>query len=288
MFNKNIPIHVIEFLSAERSQKFYLQPDGLLQRPINPGSSPDSRNINASIRTEPAKNDWGITISKEARNFLRTWLSLEFPFLCQGELLKLVGINSGSKGARIKGELIGHDAIDEARLPFCRTGETILIPKEKAYEIAGIEKPRYHSKGGYLHQYVAHNLMQTARKSGYLIDLEFLLLNGKAVDMILRKGNQTIFIEIAISEPASKELCNIHQDFSSELIPDLLILAAKDSKMKSEIKDLIFEDPQCKPFENKIQVVLAGDLIKKGIPELPQAPISLWDSKDKAGGSIEK
>jgi hypothetical protein len=288
LFNKNIPIDVVEFLSSERSERFYLQPVGLLGYSENPNPSPDSTNNYASIHTTRAKNDWGITISKEAKNFLRAWLSLEFPFFCQGELYKIVGIDSGSKGARIKRELIALDTFSEAKLPFGRTSEIIWIPKEKAYDIIGLEKPKYHSKGGYLHQYVAYHLTQMAKKSGYLAELEFNLTNGKAVDMLLRKGNKAFFVEIAISEPADKELNNIHKDFASDLMPNLLILAAKDSKMKAEIKRLVAEDPQCKPFEGKIQVVLAGDLIKKGIPELFENPKQKLNNLTQGGSLIEK
>jgi len=93
------------------------------------------------------------------------------------------------------------------------------------------------------------------------IEIEYMLDNGKAVDLILREENKVTFFEIAITRPLEKEISNIIKDFSSSLIPDQLIIAVIDGKMKKQLEQLILNDGRIKDYRDKIKIKLAGNII---------------------------
>lgn len=122
---------------------------------------------------------------------------------------------------------------------------------------------RHHSKGGYLHQFAAHHVKAWATANGYQSTTEFFLTNGKAVDLVLRRGAEIVFVEIGISEPLSKELCNIKKDTGSMIQPTAIWLLVKDSKSRAKVQKLLNESEIANSVTCPIEVKLIGSVISE-------------------------
>ena len=261
MFNKKLPLSIIEFESKRRSQAIYEKVE-LLAKPDNDSMKNSKFSPSSQTGLDAAAKDENKGPRGDAKSLIKVWLNLKNPFLTQGQLFQIAGIKSGSKQVKIKKELIRLGIIKEHKLQKGKTYLSIWEPTEKAYLIAGIAKPKYASKGGYLHQFIAHHLRQWAQKTGYSVVIEFFLSNNKAVDEVLRKESSLIFCEIGISPPIEKEMSNIIKDFETDLIPDKLIMAVKNGSMKRKLEKLIENDNRLFNYRHKIEVILAGNIIQ--------------------------
>lgn len=277
MLKKDIPIGVIEFQSSLRSGEFYREV-AAIEAPVhlddNQGQhcerkvSTESPKVTERTGREAAHSrKYGKAtsnvrkIAQAVLAFLRIWLSLPLPFFTQGKLFEKAGITGGSKQAQIKRFALSHGLIKEYKLQIGGTYSCILEPLDKAYELVGIEKPQFPSKGGYLHQFIAHHVAAWANAHGYRTDIEYLLPNYKAVDVALRKDKDLILVEIVISPPLEKELVNIEKDFASGLDFSRLLMVVKDSKTRNQLQLLINSAKELASFRNKIAVVLAGNFL---------------------------
>lgn len=119
----------------------------------------------------------------------------------------------------------------------------------------------FESKGGYLHQFCVYRIKERALRQGFTADVEFMLSNCKAVDVVLRKDEEVLFVEVAMSDPMEKEISNIAKDLASELTPNQVIVAVKDTRMKKTLESLIAGSEELQGHRGKIRVVYAGDLI---------------------------
>ena len=102
--------------------------------------------------------------ASNSRKVLPVWLNLKTPFLSQQEILDLLNITSGSIISRTKKELKINGYIKTHKLQIGKTHSSVWEPTEKAYKLVSLTKPKWESKGGYLHQFIAHHL-KTDRKS---------------------------------------------------------------------------------------------------------------------------
>jgi len=195
--------------------------------------------------------------SSKVLPILQVWLNLKKPFLLQGNIFEKTGITSGSAQAKIKKTLKQHHLIVEHKLQVGKTYASVWEPTSKAYELIQIPKPSFNSKGGYLHQFIAYHISHWAPSKGYLVEVESQLSNGKAVDLILRKDNKLVFIEIGISEPLEKEISNIIKDFNIDCPPDRLVIVAKDRKSWRKLQQLINCDDRLKSMQDKVEIALA-------------------------------
>lgn len=216
------------------------------------------RGDNKPAEATKATSEKSKDCSEPSHRLLQVWLNLDNPFLTQGELFEKLEINSGSKQAKVKKQLIQQNLIVDHKLQAGKTFVSVWEPTDKAYELVGIQKPRHRSKGGYLHQFIAHRIKEWAEKQGYKVDVEFFLDNNKAVDLALRKPNELVFVEIAVSPPLEKEVANILKDMSTELVPDRLLMVATDGKAKKELAQLVQGENQLDCVRNKIEISLAG------------------------------
>ena len=199
---------------------------------------------------------------KTAHSIVKIWLNLKHPFLIQSKIFEKAGINSGSLQAQIKKYLLREKLIKEYKIQYSKTYVIIWEPTEKAYKIAGVKKPQFKSKGGYLHQFIAHHINSWAIANGYSVDFEFFLANNKAVDLILRNNNELVFVEIGLTS-LRKEIDNILKDFGTNLTPDKLFMVVKDNKDKQSLSNLINSDRQTTKFRDKIEIKLAGEFLRK-------------------------
>lgn len=192
---------------------------------------------------------------------LQVWLNLPTPFLTQGQIFEHAGITSGSTQSQLKKLALRYELIREHKLQMKRTKASVWEPLEKAYQVVGLEKPALKSKGGFLHQFIAHHVKTWAQKQGYKAEIEAMLADGKAVDLLLDDGNERVVVEIAVSLPLEKELSNIRKDFSSNPAPSGLIMVVTDSKANKHLEQLIASDETTAPYRNKIQIKLAGKFL---------------------------
>ncbi len=245
--------------SEKRSKGLYA--DYTLLPPADkPMDKPDAS------QTEPVQPKPKQKESKSVSNtkkFLTLWLNQKKPFLSQREILDLLNITSGSIISRTKKDFKINGYIKTHKLQIGKTNSSIWEPTEKAYQFVGLKKPTWESKGGYLHQYIVFYFKKHGIKDGYHVEVEYFLDNGKAVDLLLKNNNEIIFIEIATSYPLEKEISNIIKDFSSSLIPDQLIIAVQNGKMKTKLEKMILSDKRIDNNRDKIKVVLAGNLINQ-------------------------
>jgi hypothetical protein len=278
LFRKDVPAYAIAFLSAQRTQQFYVAPTAVMTGPAsdakvkNETLSSDEKacprgswlvDLDSSLSSSKKSNTQALEPLSEVLPLLRIWLSLPHPFYTQGEIFKKAGVTSGSKQSRMKKTLIRHTLIVEHRLQTGRTKAVVWEPTEKAYNAVGLAQPQFPSKGGYLHQFGVHQVMGWGKENNYLAEIEYLLPNNKSVDVLLKKEKEVSFVEVGISRPIDKEIHNIVKDLSSGMVPDKLLMAVKDGKTKKKIEELIRADEYLSNCGVNIEVTLIGDFIMK-------------------------
>lgn len=255
--SKNISKLVIDLESKIRSKSFY---QDTLPLEFNENDDTiDTPKIDSELNTEKKLSKSVIELKK----YLLPWQILEHPFLTQQEIYDHINSSSGSKSAKMKKKLISNGYIIEHKLQVGKTYNSIWEPTEKAYNLIGIPKPVFKSKGGYLHQYCAYHLQHIALEQKYHVDIEFFLENGKAVDLLVKNDIQTLFIEIVTSYPLEKEISNIIKDFSADIRPSSLLIVVQNGKMKKRLEKLVASDKRIEEFISKLQIVLAGNIIKE-------------------------
>ncbi|MBK7092102.1 MAG: hypothetical protein IPH59_10355 [bacterium] len=58
--------------------------------------------------------------------------------------------------------------------------------------------------------------------------MEYMLPNGKAVDVVGTKQGKVIFVEVGLSD-ATLEIINIEKDMAGGMSPSLILMAVKDT-----------------------------------------------------------
>jgi len=264
-FENSETINNKDFWEYQNEQKHRLYEESEIENAVKIKSTlmPKPLKVINIQKQKPLEINKSISLNKAAKaaqSIIRIWLNLSNPFLIQSQIFGKAGINSGSLQAQIKKYLLREGFIKEHSIQYNKTYVVVWEPVEKAYELAGIDKPQYESKGGYLHKFIAHHIKSWAISKGYSVDIEYLLSNNKAVDLVLNNNNELIFIEIGITSLV-KEIGNILKDFNTSLIPDKLFLVAKDNKDRTALKIMINEDTRLIGILNKLEIKLAGEFL---------------------------
>lgn len=194
-------------------------------------------------------------------SLLAIWLNLPVPFLTQKQIMKKADIKSGSKQTQLKNNAVRDGFIVTHKIQVGRTYSLIWEPTDKAYEKVGVNRPSFASKGGYLHQFIAHHVTLWAKKRDYNAHIEYYLDNKKAVDVSVDDGEAMAFYEIVVSKPYEKELNNIEKDLATQLIPKELIFLVTDNKVRKEFEAVICDAEIPENHRSLISVKLAGDFI---------------------------
>ncbi len=273
---KSIPMEAIKLKSMFDSQALYEEVTLLTHTP-GAGDTPRPTPPNPDVHFKRSKSSQGHDssassqsgrtageLSNSALAFLRLSLSLPHPFRVASELLLRADVKSGSVRDALTKELQRHKLIVIHELQKSRSRLQIWEPTCKAYEIIGLAQPSFHSKGGFLHQFIAHHVVESGKRLGYVARREFFLSNQKAVDVALIKDDTLIAVEIAISPPLTKELENIVADFAAETQPTRLVFVTINSKVRKELEALISSDNRTNVFKERIQLTLAGSFINTG------------------------
>lgn len=201
------------------------------------------------------------TQSDKITRLLNVWLNLSNPFLTQGQIMNKAGILSGSQQTKLKNIAIREGLITIHKLQVGKTYTSIWEPLDKAYELIKLKKQVFSSKGGYLHQFIAHHVVQWAKNKGKNASIEYLLENKKAVDVAVDTGEGMDFYEIVVSKPYEKELSNIEKDLATSPQPENLIFLVTDNKVKATFEAMLTSAEITEQTRNKVEVKLAGDYL---------------------------
>jgi hypothetical protein len=259
-------------MSKQRTQRFYIQGIPLPAPSVDLEPEPDVGESDDDARPEVANSNRMAAkappsrIQSDSNRLLKHWLSGANLFEIQSVILDSGGIRSGGKGNRVRRNLEDRGMIRVHKIQRGKGNVAIWEPTDRAYEAAGIEKPPVRTKGGgYVHSFCAYHISRWHQQQGYNVELErFLPLNGKAVDLVCRSGDRTVFVEVAVSPPLGKEIGNVIKDLAGGLKPDQLILAVMNANARKTLSKLIGKDTQLTPFRKLIQVKLAGDFVDTG------------------------
>ena len=278
LLNKNLPPALIEALSEERSKRFYPEmtllpnvdskasasdandhsnPMEASQEPNTPEEDEDGtlHRRKGKKKASPAANDRAIRV-------LRRMLSSKQLCGIQGRILEDAGIESGSAQSQIKKILQREELIIVHALQSGKGRLLVWEPTDKAFTELGIAKPKCHSKGGrgLLHQFCVWHVKRYLKGSGYEVTVEYMLANGKAVDVVGTKKGKVIFVEVGLSD-SKLEIINIEKDLAGGMSPNLILMAVKDTSMKETLEKLIAATDTLSAYRDRLRVGYAGSFI---------------------------
>lgn len=158
--------------------------------------------------------------------------------------------------------MLRHNLIEERDIWKGKSRIVFWDPTPKAFELLGIDQPDNKPNPGYLHRAGSKHIEIYAKENGFKVFPEWRLANDRYVDLMIQKNSQgMVFIEVGMSS-AQNELENAVNDLSTDVIPDRLIMACKDTKMKKQLERLIQSDSRLDTYRKRIEVVLAGKFIQ--------------------------
>ncbi len=284
LLNKNLPPALIDHLSEERSKRFYSEVTLLPNADSNASASEgdDQSNLMEASQepSAPEENGDGIlhkhkgkktaspAADDRAIGVLRRMLSSEQVCGVQGKILEDAGIESGSAQSQIKKILVRGELIVVHALQSGRGRVLVWEPTDKAFDKLSIAKPKYHSKGGrgLLHQFCVWHVKRTLKDKGYEVTAEYMLSNGKAVDVVGINQGRVVFVEVGLSDSAL-ELINIEKDSAGGMSPNLIQMAVKNTNMKEKLEELIAATDTLSTYRDRLEVCYAGSFITNQRPE---------------------
>jgi hypothetical protein len=101
----------------------------------------------------------------------------------------------------------GYLAEIETRLGKGRRPMKFFLPTLQSFERLGVEPPT--GRGGSIHRYIQHLVVQGAEAKGYRTQVECYLGNGGIVDVHLQNGEVRIAVEIAVVSKPQREIVHI-------------------------------------------------------------------------------
>ncbi|MCP4603465.1 MAG: hypothetical protein GY847_23595 [Proteobacteria bacterium] len=223
----------------------------------------------ASLESAPPEPGQGFarhtSASKSFRNayrMIKTQSEHDIPFLFRQEAAPLSQIKGGATLLEAEKEALRHNLIIKHVLARAKTNICFWEIVDQGYDLLERTKPKWRSKGEFKHKFSVHRIGHTYRRHGYHTEIEHRRPNGKLVDLRLSKGDSIFYIEVCASWPIQKELVNIEKDLEGEPLPDEIILAATDRKMREPLELALREMSACTELLRPVRVALAGDLIE--------------------------
>ena len=147
-------------------------------------------------------------------------------------------------------------------LPRAKTGVCYWEITDKGYAVINRPVPTWSSKGGFRHKFSVHRIATTYKHHDYQTKIEYQHPNGKLIDLRTEKENNVNYVEVCASWPVQKEMSNVKFDLERSPLPDELILAVTDRKMKLPLISLLNEVVERERISCPVRVELAGDLIE--------------------------
>lgn len=197
-----------------------------------------------------------------ALKMIKAQTSHDIPFLFRNEAAQLSGLSGGGLIALAEKKALDKGLIRKHFIPRAKTNICFLEVTELGYELLGIPKPAWQSKGAYPHKFCAHRIKLYFENRGYMVVIEARLKNNKLLDLKATKPGSLIYVEICASFPIEKEISNIRKDLEIPPFPDEFIIAVTDRKMKIPLYKAIRETGVGKDSSVPIRVEYAGNLIE--------------------------
>ena len=201
-------------------------------------------------------------LSGKAQLVLQLIANSEAKAMSEQQIRKVLDIKSGSVINKIKKELVFHGYICVYRVQIHKNYISVWALSDKSFDFLNIAPVRQHLIGGRLHRFLAYAVKDSFRANRWSTKFEAQLDNGKLVDILARRNDEVVCIEIGLP-PLEKEIQNSVKIFTSSLNPDKVIHVVKDSRDRKKLEELIAGDSQLAPHRDKIKVVLAGEFIQK-------------------------
>lgn len=204
-------------------------------------------------------------ISQPLRNALRI-IAAQFehvpPFLFRSEAAALAGITGAASVLQAEKKAMDQGLILKHSLPRAKTGVCYWEITDKGYAVINRPVPTWSSKGGFKHKFSVHRIAITYKHHDYQTKIEYQHSNGKLIDLRTEKENNVSYVEVCASWPVQKEMTNVKLDLERAPLPDELILAVTDRKMKQPLISLLNEVVERERISCPVRVELAGDLIE--------------------------
>ncbi len=210
-------------------------------------------NSESSLHSIPNKH------LENALKLMRSHIDSKHIFLFRQEASTIAQIKGGATLKNAETEALDNNLIKKHAISKAKTEICLWEITDAGYIQLGISPKKWQSKGGYRHKFCTYRIADQYRELGYNVTIEYQHTNGKLIDLCCQKSDEMIFIEVCASNPLSKEISNLEKDISSDSLPDKLIFAVTQRKMKKELQTLISTEGQ---LPCPVEIVIAGDLIE--------------------------
>ena len=171
-------------------------------------------------------------------------LTLVVPFLNTSGYYDLLGLNyrdgNSAKSDAIEKKLLIEHRIHTGK----RGGQSVLIEPSRASFLQFGMEPQYENPG-FLHRYLQHQVKVAMTARGYSVSVE-KSIKGKSIDVVLESDQETIAVEIAVSD--AHEVENLTKDL--RVGADKVFIICLDKKVLTAVT-------------KKIQSAFNNDILSK-------------------------
>ncbi|MCK5125559.1 MAG: hypothetical protein KAR42_04825 [candidate division Zixibacteria bacterium] len=264
--SKVITMQDIERLSKESARVLYGsdsvdQPNNLAQSEPTMPSKNQMKDLNPNNLSSYTETDRINHRLMNALRIIKVQCDCDIPFLFRSEAASMAGIKGAATLIAAEKEALKANIIQVHNIALAKTKKLFWEILEQGYSLIKQEQPKWKSKGEYKHKLCVYRIAHTHNRHGYKTTIEYRRPNGKLVDLLSVKGEETIYTEICASYPIEKELINIEKNLSCEPMPTKMYLAVTDRKMKNPLNEAVHDFKKSFSLPCPVDVVLAGDLI---------------------------
>jgi len=265
LLNKNVSIFEIELRSSIKSNEFYESfialPDNSIvaEKQNNQKVNIDSINLQ-DAETQSADRSIDGDLSNKEKAILTLIGQSESLVMPEPEIRNVLKIKSGSSIHKIKSRLQNFGYINIHKIQRKKGYFSAWELTAAGSEIAGLNVPAIHSKGGSLHRFLVYQVRNYLNATGWQTEIEAALNNGKQVDILARNDSKVFCYEIGLP-PLDKELGNCRKIFASSLSPNEVIHLVLNGRDKSKLNNALKQHELFDNFREKITVDLAGNFV---------------------------
>ena len=256
--NNNITVQEIENISKQSHTTLYGEET---VDPIIENSSDDVTNDNPPQLVNNSEASYPLNLNKRLENALRIMRAQtnhKHIFLFRQEASLSSGIKGGATLSNAESESLRAGFIMKHTISKAKTEICLWEITKRGYEFMKCSPKQWKSKGGYVHKFCSYRIAETYEKLGYKPIIEYQHINGKLIDICLKKESEIIFVEVCASYPLIKEISNLTKDLADNYLPNKLIFAVTKRSMKKDLQLLVSSQ---KELSCPVEIVLAGDLI---------------------------
>jgi len=158
-------------------------------------------------------------------------LAISSPFLPTSGYYDLLGFNyrdgNSAKVSAMEKKLLAQHDFHSGK----RGGKIVLLePTKEAF--AMFKLPAEYENPGFMHRYLAYQVKKAMTDRGYKATLE-KCVNGKNIDVVLEHDNETIAVEIAVTN--KHEIVNVRKDIFQAGFSRVVIIS-RDKNVLTSVK----------------------------------------------------